>query len=111
MCCCSRAARAARSVVPLSPKRVSNTARGFDSVGNGWVGLRHESVWVYTQLRLPVHAPALLGGSSDSSSDGTCVSFWKCRARSWSIDTSAMISISFVPPRVVPVRNDPDAPA
>jgi hypothetical protein len=60
---------------------------------------------------LPVHAPAFAGTSIDISSEATCVSFAKCRASSWSIDTSAMISISVLPPRAVPVRNDPDAPA
>ena len=60
---------------------------------------------------LPVHAPALAGASIASSSDATCVSLANCLASSWSIDTSAMISTSFRPPRVVPVRNDPEAPA
>jgi hypothetical protein len=46
-----------------------------------------------------------------SSSDATCVSRANCLASNWSIETSAMISTSLRPPRVVPVRNDPDAPA
>ena len=111
LCCRSLASRAVRSVLPLSPNSRSNTARGFHSIGNGCVGLRQESVCVYTQLRMPVHAPALAGASIESSSDGTCVSRAKCLASNWSIDTSAMISISFRPPRAVPVRNDPEAPA
>ena len=98
-------------MLPLSPKSRSNTARGFHSIGNGCVGLRHESVCVYTQLRLPVHAPAFAGASIDNSSDATCVSWAKCLASNWSIETSAMISVSVRPPRAVPVRNDPEAPA
>ena len=46
LCCRSRASRAARSVLPLSPNSFSNTARGLYSIGSGCVGLRHESVWV-----------------------------------------------------------------
>ena len=46
LCWRSRASRAERSVLPLSPKIVSNTARGFHSIGSGWVGLRHEIVCV-----------------------------------------------------------------
>jgi len=111
LCCRSLASRAVRSVLPLSPKSRSNTARGFHSIGSGCVGLRHESVCVYTQLKLPVQAPALAGASIESSSDPICVSLAKCLASSWSIDTSATISTSFRPPRAVPVRKDPDAPA
>ena len=98
-------------MLPLSPNRRSNTARGLYSIGNGCVALRHEIVCVYAQLRMPVQAPALAGASIESSSDATCVSFAKWRASNWSIETSARISTSFRPPRVVPVRNDPDAPA
>jgi hypothetical protein len=46
LCCRSLASRAARFVLPLSPNSRSNTARGFHSMGNGCVGLRHESVCV-----------------------------------------------------------------
>jgi len=46
LCCCNLASRAFRSVLSLSPKSFSNTARGFHSIGNGCVGLRHEMVCV-----------------------------------------------------------------
>ena len=46
LCWRIRAWRAARSVLPLSPNRVSKTARGFHSIGSGWVLLRHEIVCV-----------------------------------------------------------------
>jgi len=60
---------------------------------------------------MPVQAPALAGASIESSSEATWVSRAKCLASSWSIDTSAMISTSLRPPRAVPVRNEPEAPA
>ena len=46
----NRLARAAESVVPVSPNRSSNAARGFSSIGSGMVGPRQHSVFVYTQL-------------------------------------------------------------
>ena len=73
LCWRIRASRAARSVLPLSPNSRSNTDRGLYSIGSGCVELRHEMVWVYAQLRFPVHAPAFAGASSASSSDATCV--------------------------------------
>ncbi len=42
LCWRSRASRAARSVLPLSPNSFSNTARGLYSIGSGCVALRHE---------------------------------------------------------------------
>ena len=45
-----RFTRAAESVVPMSPNRSSNTARGLSSIGSGIVGPRQQSVLVYTQL-------------------------------------------------------------
>jgi hypothetical protein len=111
LCCCSRASRARRSVLPVSPNSFSNTARGLYSMNSGCVGLRHEIVCVYAQLRLPVQAPALAAASIESSSEPSCVSLANCLASIWSIETSAMTSTSLRPPRVVPVRNDPEAPA
>ena len=47
----------------------------------------------------------------ESSRLASCVSRANSRARSWSIETSAMISVSVRPPCGIPVRNEPDAPA
>ena len=41
-----RASRASRSVLPLVPNSISNTARGSFSVGSGVVGVRQEIVLV-----------------------------------------------------------------
>ena len=76
----SRLARRRDRVLPLSPNSRSNTARGLYSIGSGCVGLRHEIVCVYAQLRMPVHAPALAGASIAISSDASCVSLPNWRA-------------------------------
>ena len=106
-----RALRTAGSVEPLSPNSRSNTARGLFSIGSGMVGVRHEIVWVYAQLRPEVHCPALASLSMDSSSEASGVEAPNSRASIWSIDVSATTSVSDVPPRLVPVRNEPEAPA
>ena len=41
-----RASRARVSVLPLSPNRRSNTARGLCCIGSGVFALRHEIVFV-----------------------------------------------------------------
>ena len=106
-----RARRTAGSVEPLSPNSRSNTARGLFSIGSGMVGVRHEMVWVYAQLRPDVHCPALASLSIDSSSDASGVVAPNSAASIWSMDVSAITSVSDVPPRRAPVRNEPDAPA
>ena len=75
------------------------------------VGVRHEMVWVYAQLRPDVHCPALASLSIESSSEASGVEAPNSLASIWSIDVSATTSVSDVPPRRVPVRKEPDAPA
>ena len=79
-CCRSRSSRASRSVLPVSPNSFSNTARGWDSIGSGCVGVRHETVCVYTQFSVPEQTPALAGLSIAISSEATCVCLPNSRA-------------------------------
>ena len=83
-----RASRASRSVLPLVPNSISNTARGSFSVGSGVVGVRQEIVLVYAQ-DAPPQVPSMEFGSMPSSSDVICVSFDSSRAAIWSIVVSA----------------------
>ena len=111
-CAAASALRAPRDPCCRCRRTASRTRRAgcIPSAAAAW-GSSTTACACRRSSAVPVHAPALAGASIDSSSDATCVSLAKCRASSWSIETSAMISISFVPPLAVPVRNDPDAPA
>ena len=68
-----RASLTAGSVLPLSPNSRSKTTRGLFSIGSGVVGVRHEIVLVYAQLKPASHEPAKSRPSSASSSDESCV--------------------------------------
>ena len=60
-----------------------------------------------------VHTTKIYGtcATRDNSKEASWVSAPSLLAISWSTEMSANISVSFRPPRVTPVRNDPPAPA
>ena len=71
---CSSRARRASAVVPSPPNMRSNTTRGFSSIGNGCVGVRHEIVSMYVQRKSAAHVPKMFELSSIASSiDGNVV--------------------------------------
>ena len=98
LCCCRRFSRAARSVLPLSPNSFSKTAARIPLHRQGLRGAAPGE-------RVEIGAAQIAGAGArvgrqspcDISSDASCVSLAKCRPSSWSIETSAMISISLLP--------------
>src|SRR3954467_2136556 len=65
--------------------------RGLNSIGNGFVAERHDTVFVYAQLYPESQPPARLGLSVPSSSDASCVLSRKCCAAIWSTETPERI--------------------
>ena len=89
-CSRRRASRAAGSVVSLSPKSRSNTARGLCSIGSGVCESRHAMVYEKAQLNPPLsHEPAKFAPSSPSSRDASGVWRPSSRAAIWSIETAS----------------------
>ena len=59
----------------------SKTTRGLISIGSGVVGVRHEIVFMYVQLKPTSHDPTSpLKSSVANSSDGNGVSWLICAA-------------------------------
>ena len=101
-CAARRARRAAGSVLSLSPKSRSKTARGLCSIGSGVDPLAQAIVYENAQLKPPLsHEPAKLAPSRPSSSEATGVWRPSSRAAIWSMETAC----GFQAPGCSAVRN------
>src|SRR5437870_1945303 len=107
--CARRAARTAGSVLSLAPKSCSKTTRGLFSDIRGNVGVSHESVLLYAQLKDgSPQSPDALGSSTASCSDENWVLRSNSFAMIWSIEIPFSTSVSdFL--ICMPVRYDPEA--
>ena len=99
-----RAREAASTFRSSAPNIRSNTTRGLVSGGIGSVGVRHEMLLVYAQLKPLSQLPTVRESSQPSSSEAKRVLLPTDAAAIWSAETPPWISAPMVFLQCTPVR-------